>query len=143
MLCKKCGYDNVEGANFCKNCGAAMENPASSGSFIPESVENKTQGEANADPVNKPVYPAPVGQNYSTASLVLGIVSIVLCCLSVVSCITGVLAIVYANKAKEQNGGDGASQAGMICGIIGIALGVITVLFYLLTIPFGSVLYHG
>jgi hypothetical protein len=26
MLCKKCGHENESSANFCKNCGAALDN---------------------------------------------------------------------------------------------------------------------
>src|SRR5690554_1939066 len=69
----------------------------------------------------------------ATASLVLGIVSIVLCFFWVVGVISGILAIVLALVAKSKIkadsnlGGSGAATGGLITGIIGVILSVIIV----------------
>ncbi len=63
----------------------------------------------------------------ATAALVLGIVSIVLCPL-----ICGILAVVFGGQAKREIdasggrlGGRGMAQAGVICGWVGIAEGIL------------------
>ncbi len=85
---------------------------------------------SSSGPAKVPVYQNP-GQSDATASMILGIVSIVMCSSSVLAMIAGVMAIVIANKAKRQGCENGATQAGTICGIIGICLGGITTLIYI------------
>lgn len=85
---------------------------------------------SSSGPAKGPVYQNP-GQSDATASMILGIVSIVMCSSSVLAMIAGVMAIVIANKAKRQGCENGATQAGTICGIIGICLGGITTLIYI------------
>ncbi|WP_417265784.1 DUF4190 domain-containing protein [Brumimicrobium sp.] len=69
----------------------------------------------------------------ATASLVLGIVSIVLSFFWVVGLICGVLAIILAIvskgkiKADPNLGGSGAASGGLITGIIGVILSIIVV----------------
>jgi hypothetical protein len=80
--------------------------------------------------------PAPRTPGSATASLILGICSIVLC-----PPILGPLAIVYGNKAKREIdssngslGGRGMAQAGVITGWIGVAFAVIWILIIVLAI---------
>ena len=69
----------------------------------------------------------------ATAALVLGIVSIVFC-----GIILGPLAIAKANEAKRAIArnpdltGEGQATAGMICGIVGLALNVLMILIQVL-----------
>lgn len=78
----------------------------------------------------------------STAALILGISSIVTCaCYGVPGIITGIIAIVLANKAKklynenpDQYNGYGNAKAGKICGLIGLVLSVISVIYYFVVI---------
>ena len=68
-----------------------------------------------------------------TVSLVLGIISIVLCCSFPVSPALAVIAIIYANKCKSMMGGVDTSKSaiGRTCGIIGIVLSVLALLLYI------------
>jgi len=69
----------------------------------------------------------------ATASLVLGILSIVLFLASWVAVILGILAIIFGvvakNKIKEDPELPGASsaKAGLVTGIIGVVLGVVVI----------------
>ena len=80
----------------------------------------------------------------STATLVLGIVSIPTCfCFGFVGLVSGIIALVLASKGKEEfennpeyftNSSLGNLKAGKICGIIGVSLSSLYVLY--LTIYF-------
>jgi len=76
----------------------------------------------------------------ATASLILGICSIVLCPL-----ICGPLAVVYGNRAKHEIDGSGGrltgrgmAQAGVVMGWIGIALTVIGILAFVALVAIGA-----
>lgn len=75
----------------------------------------------------------------ATASLILGICSIVLFWVWFIGIIAGILAIVFAvvakNKIKQNKalGGAGAAKAGLITGIIGIA---IWLMFFIIVMVF-------
>jgi hypothetical protein len=91
----------------------------------------------------QPSYGAPMApQNNSgaTTSLVLGIVSVVFCGL-----FTGIPAIITGRKARKeiaasggQQSGDGMALTGLILGIVGTALSVLGILFFILVIALGS-----
>ncbi len=67
------------------------------------------------------------------ASLVLGIISIVLCfLLPFVGLICGIIAIVMAHVSKKHYGPNGFEKAGRICGIIGIILFVVAIILIIL-----------
>ena len=58
--------------------------------------------------------------------MVCGILSIVAALISpLIAFILGGIAIVYGNKDKKTFGLEGYSKAGYICGIVGIALGLV------------------
>ena len=57
----------------------------------------------------------------SIASMVLGIVAVVLCCFGWVSIICAVLAIIFGVIGKKK-GGVGMAKAGLILGIIALAV---------------------
>ncbi|MCD7948637.1 MAG: hypothetical protein LUG13_10235 [Oscillospiraceae bacterium] len=73
------------------------------------------------------------GKGKSTASLVLGILSIVLCWTSWVGMILGILAIVFGVLAKRTLPADAAKlgRIGFILGIIGLILSVILLIVLL------------
>jgi uncharacterized membrane protein len=81
----------------------------------------------------------PQGNGMATASLILGICSIVLFWLGWIGIICGVLAIIFAVVAKNKIkanpsvGGAGAAKAGLITGIIGIG---IVILFMIIVLMF-------
>jgi hypothetical protein len=82
----------------------------------------------------------------STAVLVLGIVSIVLCwCGGIVGIACGIIAMILGNKGKAiyEASPDAYTassfnnlKAGKICGIIGIALSAIYLIYYIIVIAF-------
>lgn len=89
-------------------------------------------GETNNRKVDSTIH------NYSVASLVLGIVSLVLsiiCCCTyfswIISIICGILGIIFGCLAKDQDGNrEGIAKAGIICSIIGITLSIIMVILF-------------
>lgn len=62
---------------------------------------------------------------YAVASLVLGIISVVLCCCTWVGIICGIIGLVLAVVAKKAGNTESICKAGLILSIIGIALSVI------------------
>ena len=77
----------------------------------------------------------PPPRGYSIASMTLGIISVVCCCagmypfLFFIPLLLGILAIVFRKIAKKKGANDGMMTAGLICGIIGIAISVIGFMF--------------
>ncbi len=65
----------------------------------------------------------------ATASMVLGIVTAVLCiyatCMSVIGVVTGILAMVFAKKAKNQNGGLMPKKAKIGLAFSAVGLGIL------------------
>jgi uncharacterized membrane protein len=90
-------------------------------------MENNTNLDMSAGKGTQP-------NGMATASLVLGICSIVLCWLWFIAIIAGILAIIFGivakNKIKENPAltGEGAAKAGIITGIIGVALIVLVII---------------
>ncbi|MCH5280494.1 MAG: hypothetical protein J1E61_03425 [Lachnospiraceae bacterium] len=72
------------------------------------------------------------GDTKAVVSLILGILSILTCCCyGVVSIVLGIIAIVLAVLAKKDNMGKmpGMAIGGLICGIIGLVMGVLFIVF--------------
>lgn len=70
----------------------------------------------------------PPGKNNATASLVLGIISVVLWFFgysSIISVILGIIGLIQAGKAKELGYQDGILTAGRILSIIGLIGGAL------------------
>ena len=82
----------------------------------------------------------------STAVLVLGILSIVLCfCYGIVGIILGIIALVLASKAKKlylsspntfTEGSYKNMKAGRICAIVGLSLSGLYLLYFIIVIAF-------
>ena len=68
---------------------------------------------------------------YAVASLVLGIVSVVLCCCTWVGIICGIVGLVLAVVAKKAGNTESICKAGLILSIIGIVLSVVLLIFSL------------
>ena len=80
--------------------------------------------------------------NMAIASLILGIISIVLscCCSGTLTLICGIVGIVLWYNAKDSNGDrEGMAQAGMICSIVGIVLSVIIIILVFICGLLGSI----
>ena len=111
---------NKEGAKFCEFCGQDLNSPY----INPTVVEEKPKSSNNV------------------VSMIMGIVSIVLCCTSVVSLILGIVAVVLARKEKRNGNNDGMTQAGFICGIVGIILSSLYLIYMIIYFIFiGAVAY--
>lgn len=135
MICKKCNTENEEGAKFCRICGSSLplqEQPA----------------EAPA-----PVYPAPmppVPNQYAAqttppssgdgiASMVLGIISIVLCCLPIVPTICAIIALILSRKEAKTGKRSSFHTAGLVCGIIGLCLSILYLFYWLIVLICGLI----
>lgn len=66
--------------------------------------------------------------NMATASLVMGILSIVLSCCCCMGGVFGGLAVLFACLSKTDGPFDGKAMAGLITGIIGILLGIVGII---------------
>lgn len=118
--------------NYYHNNGAPNTNPFNSPN--------------NNNPFNTPNYYAPPGKtpgyNFSVASVCCGIVSL-LCCwfIGIPSIVLGILAIVFYFKSKklDNNQANGMAVGGLVCGIIGLILGVLTLSFTIWCIYVDSV----
>lgn len=95
---------------FCNKCGA---NIADGSSFCPSC--GAQFGNAAA--------PKTPGLGLAIASMVLGIISL-LC----FPYITGVLAVIFGAVAKNKGCKSGMATAGIVCGIIGVALWLLMLL---------------
>ena len=58
------------------------------------------------------------------ASMVLGMVSVVLCCIWYISLICAIAGIVFGILNNRNNGRNGMATAGIVCSIIGIVLSI-------------------
>lgn len=66
------------------------------------------------------------------ASLVLGIISILLCCCyGAPSVIMGIIGLVCGIKGNKENK-NGIGTAGIVCSIIGLILGLISLIYYII-----------
>lgn len=79
----------------------------------------------------QPVNPQQPGKGLAIGSMVCGIVGIVFCmCYSAVGIILGIVAIVLAVLSKNKNNGvmQGMAKAGLICGIVALAINIISII---------------
>jgi len=69
--------------------------------------------------------------NMATASLVMGILSLCsICCCMLLGIVFGVLGIIFAIMSKKGDRMDGQAKAGLILSIIGIAVTVLIIIFF-------------
>lgn len=124
-----------------------MNNNFDQNGYNPQSSGGQDQGGYNPPPPN---YNYPPQQNYgynpppkkqtngmAVASLVLGIVGVVLscCCCIGVSLICSILAIIFAivSRSSSPDGRmNNMAVAGLIIGAVGAALGIVVILLYVL-----------
>ncbi len=119
MVCPKCGMQNSNEAGFCASCGAPL---------VPQTpYAPPVQPGMPMQPGVPYVYKQAVpGKGLGIASMVLGIVSLVMFCsgwLAVICAIVGViLGGVGYKKAKDAGMKNGMAVAGMTCSIIALAI---------------------
>ena len=119
MYCVKCGKEVAEGTKFCTNCGAEIEAKAKE---VKDDKLTYSQNQSIATTSNPtpatPAAPASEGDGKGTASLVLGIVSLVIPCVGFITSIVGLILGICAKKS-------GKKTAGIILN--SIALGLIVI----------------
>jgi hypothetical protein len=77
----------------------------------------------------------PRTSGLAIASMVLGILSLVFCWFTYIGVPVGILAIIFGGIAMSQTGRDptlggrGMAIAGLVCGIIGIAIWVLLIIW--------------
>lgn len=121
MFCKKCGFSNQDDAVFCQNCGEKL---------IP--VEPEVN---NFTPIENNVPPVKDNSGFATASLILGIISLIssFCCCS--NIVTAVLAIVFGIMGRKSSKSTFAT-VGLILAIVSL---VFTLISFVLFFAFGFI----
>lgn len=117
MFCEKCGTEVAEGINVCPNCGTLVEEPAQPN--VPQPAYSAPAQPYEPQPVNgaPAEKPATPGKGLAIAGMILGIISL-LC----FPAVTGTLGIIFGAVAKSKGCKSGMATAGIVCGVIGIAL---------------------
>jgi len=118
--CPNCKSSNPDTAKFCKSCG----------------TPNPSQSAVQAQPVQNTIYLQQSAQalqakptsGLAVASMVLGILSLVVSCFGVVGIICGILAVILGGCALlTKKGGKGMAVAGLVCGIIALIPSIIVI----------------
>lgn len=145
MYCGKCGKENKEEAMFCFNCGAPLgkvpvpptpvkeDELSETGKHInKESVGEKASTDNNSGNVNNITISmgeskhshssAGNGEGMAIASMILGIVALVVsCCFYYVSLPCAIISVVLAAVTLKGNrGGRGMAIAGLVCSVISL-----------------------
>lgn len=120
-FCGKCGAQMADVDRFCGKCGT-LENVQA----VQPPVQ---QPPMNQQTVQTPDVP---GKGLGIASMVLGIVSLVLFCLWYMAIPCGVVGVILgaisATKAKEAGMTNGMASAGLICSCITLGLMLLLVI---------------
>lgn len=133
MKCNQCGTENVEGTRYCKTCGNPLESDSMGSQPMPQySGQSGQSGQ-------------PMGNGI--ACMVLGIVSIVFGCSPLIGLVCGIIAIIMNRKDQQLGIQSSYHKAGFICGIIGVCLGAIALVYWIfwvcaLACAAGTSMYH-
>ena len=136
MYCTNCGNYNPEEAKTCSACGTpigttngATQENATSGyqPYNPQQNYGQTScaPQQNSHPTEIP------GKGAGVASLVLGIVSLVLFCVYFFSIPAGIAGIITGcisvSKAKAVGAKSGMGVAGIVCSVIGMLIAILVI----------------
>lgn len=72
----------------------------------------------------------------AVVSLVMGILSILLCCCYGIGIVFGIAGIICGALAKKKGQSGGLSTAGLVCSIVGSVFSVIAIIYYAWAIAF-------
>ena len=135
MFCPNCSTLNEDCAHFCGACGTKLtgtqilQQPITEQPAAQSDSYYQVQSWSAQTSWQHPRTEKVPGSGLGVASLVLGIVSIVLSMVWWLSALCGGLAVLLATvalcKAERANQGNGVATAGLVCGLIGIALAVV------------------
>jgi uncharacterized membrane protein YvbJ len=111
VYCSKCGAPNEGGSQFCNKCGAQLE--------------QTTPPIASAQ-TNEDVQVTKRKSGHATASLILGLIGIIINPCLIFAIVFGVIAL---NKRKKDPNLEGRGQAlaGLWIGIIGLVLWILAI----------------
>lgn len=123
VSCPRCGTTNLADVNFCTKCGDDLRSVD-----LPQPpVFQRTYS------TYSPFLTASHNSNLAVISLVMGLAGWM-----VLPFICSIIAIIAGNKAKEEIrqsggklGGSGMAQAGIVLGYVGVAWGVLLMIFLL------------
>lgn len=126
--CQKCGSECEDSAIICPSCGnlfSSQQPGAQQRDAEPNPGQNAAQGEPVYSPYQAPVV-APKNNGLAIASLVCSLVGALCCGLASIAGI--ILGFIARSQIRQSNGmqqGDGMALAGIIVGIVAIALSII------------------
>ncbi|MCM1386627.1 MAG: DUF4190 domain-containing protein [Bacillus sp. (in: Bacteria)] len=120
MKCFKCGAEIPAGKMACEKCGAiAFAGSNNIVGNMQENYKNTQKSGVNMSNSNR----EPIGSGYSVASMVLGIIGLVLFWTFIIGIPAGILATALGGYALYRGAsGKGMAIAGLSCGIITLFL---------------------
>jgi hypothetical protein len=130
MICKNCNAENDDNSKFCQSCGAPLSAPDATQQQTAGTAGQTVQPASYAPQYSQPVQAQANSGSNGTASLVLGIVSILLCCLPIVSTIIAIIGIILSRKNRKNGNKTGVSTAGLVCSIIGLCLSIFWIIYW-------------
>ncbi len=152
MICPTCGAQLNDGLKFCTQCGTPLqvaEAPVVETPVVETPVYEAPVQETpvyEAAPVyeaptyeSAPAYEAPAatdpGAGLGKTSKILGIIGIVTSCCgfgSILAIVALILGIIGGKKSKGAGFENASAKTGLILGIVGIAIGAIVYIAYLI-----------
>lgn len=127
MFCPKCGNQNDDNARFCAACGAVFDNAAQQ----PQQPQ-QPQYQMPQQPMYANMQPVVPGKGLAVASMVLGIIGLVLFCIWYIgipcSIIGLILGGISSSKAKAYGMKSGMAVAGIVCSCIALGLNIIGII---------------
>ena len=124
MKCNYCGAENKEGAKFCASCGAELKEKKKTTKKEEEKVV-EVKEEVVKEPV-KTATPSTVKDGKATASLVLGICSLIIWCLTFPLSLIG---LILGIASRERSG---KRTAGIVINAIGLFFSTICIIMMFL-----------
>ena len=127
MFCVKCGKEVKDGTKFCTNCGAEVKEAKKEEKK--EEVKDEKLTYSQNDSIKTTSNPTPVektestGDGKGTASLILGIVSMIVWCVAPITSIIGLILGICAKKS-------GKKTAGIILNAIALGFAIIGLIIF-------------
>lgn len=128
--------NNYNNNNYDNNSNNFNDNNFNGNNFNNNNFNDNNFNQQQKGPYQNPYTPNNNGMkepSEGTTSMVLGILSIVLCCSFPISPALAIISIIYANKCRSLMGGfdTSNSKVGRTCGIIGLVLSIIVLVCYI------------
>ena len=148
-ICTMCGNEVNGEKGFCGICGGKMNvvdvqddfgsQAQSFGNIPPVTPVTPVNPLPDNSPFSSPAYNTPP-TNYNNgndpnrtaaiAGMVIGIVSVVLCCVPYLSIALGITGLILSVKGMKSTTARGMAIAGLVCSIVGLALGIIYSIYW-------------